>query len=326
MPDSAQPSSAKRKNKLLFFVKLAITAAICTIVVSSVDWQSIFLTIQNSNKVLLSSVFVLIVLSVTISAYKWKVILSIHGIDFSFNNLHKWYFVAMFLNNLLPSTIGGDGYRILKTIDNPKSKSSAVIAIFVERLTGLMALLLLGYIGAVVSFLRGQDEFSRAIALSGTLILVLLIPTIYLSYRFNILRSFINSDRCPTKIKSLLNNIEPYGAHPGKTAWVLLVSLFFQIHSIFFNWLLIVSLGKALDFFRLAVVVMMTNAIAVLPISINGLGLTEGSFMYFTGLYGLDNETALLSALILRVLIIPISLIGGLIYLRQDRTEAIADR
>ena len=210
----------------------------------------------------------------------------------------------MFLNNLLPSTIGGDGYRILKTIDNPKSKSSAVIAIFVERLTGLMALLLLGYIGAIVSFLRGQDEFSRAIALSGTLILLLLI----------------------TKIKSLLNNIEPYGAHPGKTAWVLLVSLFFQIHSIFFNWLLIVSLGKALDFFRLAVVVMMTNAIAVLPISINGLGLTEGSLMYFTGLYGLDNETALLSALILRVLIIPISLIGGLIYLRQDRTEAIADR
>lgn len=311
----------KSNKKLLFFVKLAITTAICAVIVWSVDWQSIFQTIQDSNAPLIVIVFILMVLSVTISAYKWKLILSIHGVHFSFHALHQWYFVAMFLNNLLPSTIGGDGYRIFKTLDNPRSKSCAVIAVLVERITGLLALLFLGYIGGIVSFIQRQDEFSRFIAVAGTVCLAISIPVLYLAIQFKVLRRLVNSKRCPQKLRALSGHIEDYGKRPLKTLGVILISLMFQIHSLFFNWLLIVALGKMLPFFGLAVAVTLTNVIAVLPVSINGIGLIEGSFMYFTGFYGLDHETSLVAALILRVLLIPIGLIGGLIYLRgNDRS------
>lgn len=312
----------KNNKKLLFFVKLVITAAICTIILWSVDWQSIFQTIQGSNTLLIAVVFVLMVLSVTLSAYKWKLILSIHDIHFSFHALHQWYFVAMFLNNLLPSTIGGDGYRVFKTLDNPRSKSCAVIAILVERITGLLALLFLGYIGGIVSFTQRQDEFSRFIVVAGTVCLAIFIPLFYLAIQFKILRRLLQSKRCPQKLRTLSEHIADYGKRPLKTISVLLISFLFQMHSLFFNWLLIVALGKMLSIFGLAVAVTLTNIIAVLPISINGLGLTEGSFMYFTGFYGLDHETSLLAALILRVLLIPIGLIGGLIYLRGNDRNA----
>jgi glycosyltransferase 2 family protein len=80
--------------------------------------------------------------------------LSIHRVPFEFRTLQKYYFIAMFFNNFLPSTIGGDSYRVIKTMHNPRSRSSAVIAVLMERLTGLAALLLLGYLGAIVEYLR----------------------------------------------------------------------------------------------------------------------------------------------------------------------------
>lgn len=321
----AEPSqtSSIRNRKLLFLIKLGVTTAIFSIILWSVDWNSIFQTLQNANILLITIVLILVTLSVTISALKWKLILSIHDIYFNFNILHQWYFVAMFLNNLLPSTIGGDGYRIFKTLENPRSKSCAVIAILVERLTGLLALLLLGYLGGIISFIQRRDDFSRFIILAGTACLIASVIVFYLFIHLRILRRLVSHKQCPEKLKYLLEYTEDYGKYPLRTIGIILISFIFQIHSLFFYWLLIFAIGQKLSIFSLAVTMALTNLIALLPISINGLGLIEGSFMYFTSFYGLDNETALVTALILRALLIPIGLIGGLVYFRGDNVKAV---
>jgi len=88
---------------------------------------------------------IIMLLSVSISAYKWQMMLKLHGVHFSFSKLHRYYFTAVFFNNFLPTSIGGDGYRIYKTFGNPRSTSSSVIAVVMERLTGIIALLAIGY-------------------------------------------------------------------------------------------------------------------------------------------------------------------------------------
>lgn len=306
-------------RKLSFFVKLTVTSAICSIILWTVDWFAIFKGLQESNPVLIFTVFVLMLLSVTISAYKWQVILSIHDVNFDFRKLHQYYFVAMFLNNLLPSTIGGDGYRIYKTLDNSKSKSSAVVAVFVERITGVLALLFLGYIGGIISFAQGRDSLSRIVVVIGTIALIILISLIYYAIKFKSPNFLLRRGGYQKIIYTIISHVEDYRRKPYKSLEFILISILFQIHSLGFNFLAIVALGKMCSIFNLAVVVALTNVIATLPISINGIGLMEGSFMYLIGKYNIDSETALLAIIIIRALLIPISLIGGVFYLREKQ-------
>src|SRR5690606_18422664 len=105
---------------------------------------------------------------VFVSAYKWRLLLSIHGVEYSTLRLSRYYFVALFFNNFLPTSIGGDGYRIYKTINNGRSKASAIIAVVMERVTGFGTLLALGA-GAAVLLAAGvawRPARLRAVAAS----------------------------------------------------------------------------------------------------------------------------------------------------------------
>ena len=58
--------------------------------------------------------------------------------------------------------------RIYKTLNNPKAKSCAVLAVFIDRATGLAALLLLGYIAAIVKYVHDGSELTRGLVMPGT--------------------------------------------------------------------------------------------------------------------------------------------------------------
>jgi hypothetical protein len=53
----------------------------------------------------------------------------------------------------------------------------------------------------------------------------------------------------------------------------------------------------------------------VLPISINGIGVVEGSLVFSAAQVGIVYDQAIIVALILRILTIPLTLICGFIYL-----------
>jgi uncharacterized membrane protein YbhN (UPF0104 family) len=73
--------------------------------------------------------------------------------------------------------------------------------------------------------------------------------------------------------------------------------------------------------FQLFVILTVMNLAAVLPISINGIGVMDGSFIYVAGLYGVSYDDAFVVMLITRVLLIPISLIGAYLYFTGKHGE-----
>jgi hypothetical protein len=51
----------------------------------------------------------------------------------------------------------------------------------------------------------------------------------------------------------------------------------------------------------------------------------DGSFIYVAGRLGLNYESALMVMLLIRALVIPLSLIGGLFYLGEKRSLSLDD-
>ncbi len=137
------------KKKLLVIAKVFITISLVVYLLQNANWNAVPGLLGKVGLPVTGIVFLIMLLSITISTYKWDIILQVHRIYFKFNALHKYYFIATFFNNFLPTSIGGDGYRIYKTLDNQISKSCAVLAVLMERVSGLVALILIGSVSSL---------------------------------------------------------------------------------------------------------------------------------------------------------------------------------
>jgi uncharacterized membrane protein YbhN (UPF0104 family) len=296
---------------------VAVTAGLCAVLVARADWQAVWGGMRSIGVPLAAGVFLLLVGSVTLSAYKWRRVLAIHGIAYRFAELHRYCFIAMFFNNFLPTSIGGDGYRIYKTFGNGRSRSTSVVAVLVDRVTGIAALLVLGLVSAAVTYVARGDALSRAVLVLGGIggagALVVLVVV-----RGGVWRWAARFERVRAALELIREHALDYRRQPGRTARVILISFLFHLwNSMSFFVLLRFGVHASCTLAELFVVLALTNLIAVLPISINGIGVQDGSFIYLMGQYGVPYDQAFVVMLMNRALVVPISLIGGALYFAE---------
>jgi uncharacterized protein (TIRG00374 family) len=310
------------KGRLAFAGKILVTIAFCVFIYSNVDWPAAWRAVQTVRPEMLVVVFAGMLMNVAVSTWKWKLLLSIHSIFYSFPSLYRYYLIGSFFNNFLPSTIGGDGYRIYKTVRNPVSQSGAVGAVFMERITGLLALLITGWIGAVVSFFCTGNEVARLMMLwgAGITLFALICLTVFRKMPTDWLGWFIA--RVPEKIRLALSCFRDYGRYPGGLALVLLLSLFFQFFLLILYLLLFNEVaGHPVSIFAMAVAVCVSTLVSLLPVSINGLGLLDGSFIYLLSTFHVSYENGLIVMLLIRLLTYVQSLVGGIFYFFEKKSR-----
>jgi uncharacterized membrane protein YbhN (UPF0104 family) len=93
-------------------------------------------------------------------------------------------------------------------------------------------------------------------------------------------------------------------------------SLFLTILS---YWLLIQAFHPTVPFLHVFFITILTYFVAILPISINGIGVQEGSYSLLLMQIGFGYEQALASALMIRVLTLLVSAFGGILLAISDR-------
>lgn len=313
----------KKDAKSFLFIKVGVSFLLVTFIFYNCDWALTWQTIRSTDPLAITLVFFCMVGGVIISALKWQLLLSIHEAPIPLSILNRYYFIAVFFNNFLPSSIGGDGFRIYKTAKDINSKAHAVLAVLVERVSGLWALLFLGFLGALLAVpcLSELSYFQPILWLIGS--------SLFFSGFFTI-GVFMVSDRygrrddLPQWLCTLFGWVHDYRRHPGKTIQVVLISLFFQVYALLWMLLLARAVGGNISIFQLAVVMMICNLAAMLPISLNGLGLMDGSFIYIASLMGMEYEHGVMMMLIMRVFLIFLSLIGAFFYVRLKKSPALS--
>ncbi len=310
----------KLSPKLTLGIKAAVTVALVAFIVSRADWVSVGDTLKNADPVLIAAVFLLMVFCVCFSAYKWQKLLAIHGAHFKFRQLNRWYFVAMFFNNFLPTSIGGDGYRIWQTLDNQRSRTAAVVAVFAERLSGILTLLLIGFVGALIGWVMSGHVLSRTVGQFGVLGLIIGLPILAWLFVFGGLEKLGGMKRLPKMLRTVFEHVDDYTTRPGEAAWAVLgISVIFHFISLFWMGLLLRAVGASVTPWDLAVIASLISVITVLPISINGIGVVDGAFIWLAGQYGVAYESALGFMLLQRALLIPISIAGAVFYFTARR-------
>jgi glycosyltransferase 2 family protein len=311
-------------KKYLIIFKIILTIILFYFIITKLDFGQLKTALLQANVLLVAAAFIVIILCFVISAYKWQVLLNIHGIYFKYSNLLSYYLIGFFFNNFLPTNIGGDAYRLFKTYNNPSSKEGAVVAIFTERLTGILMLLFIGMVGGVLSFIGHQSEISLSyikwfgyITAAGILLLALIV------FNYKRIRALLYK-HLPKKIILFLEHGIDYLKNPKQLILVILISLVFQGLVILIRYLLIIAVGSDISISDLALVTALATVVALIPITINGLGLMDGAYIYLLNNFGVQVEHAALVMVFFRALNLILSLVGGLFYLKI-KNEAAPD-
>ncbi|MDH3459150.1 MAG: flippase-like domain-containing protein, partial [Gemmatimonadota bacterium] len=246
-------------------------------------------------------------------------------VRYPLGNLVRWYLVATFLNHFLPSSIGGDAFRIYRTLDNTRARSCAVMAVFMERVTGLVALMVLGLGAAIWAYQRVDEPAAAGIAilcgggilaaLGGALLGPKIVSVRRLAARYGWAR----------RLAIVPELFDDFRRRPRQALLVGVVSFLFHVNKIAAAWLTLYALGITLNPLMLTVVFVGVEVVGLLPITLGGLGVVEGSFVYLIGRFGVPAEPALATVLLLRVLNLPLSAGGALLYALGDRVSTVPE-
>ena len=301
-----------------WILRLALTAIVVGWLTAVIDWQSFWKILRNANMWLVAAVVLLRFGGLALSAVKWRQLLTIHGRGYRLWQLVRWYLVAVFLNIGLPTSIGGDAYRVYQTLDIPRGRSCAMLAVLVERVTGFTALLLLGLASGIAIYLASEDPVSGGLAvLCGILIIAVALAT-WGAGHLEVLRRLPLPGFVRDASAVLSERALDYKGQPGGVVTVCLLSLLFHVNKILVVWLLLLALGAQASPLETTLSLVVSETAGMLPITLGGLGLVEGSFAYAMEHFGVSAEIGVGVMLLLRVLLVPTILLGAYYYFVGD--------
>src|SRR4029077_3114790 len=146
--ESSSPSIARRV--MVMALKLAVSVALLAWLFSRVDMGALWATARRASPLWLTIAFAIYALNVLLSVWRWWLLVDAQELDVPFKQLNASMLVALFFNNFLPSNIGGDVVRIADTAKIARSKTLAATVVLVDRIMGMMGLILVAATGATL--------------------------------------------------------------------------------------------------------------------------------------------------------------------------------
>ncbi len=319
-----------RPRTIWRYVRLLIGLALIIVLIPTLAAPEFWATLATVNIPLVLLALVLSVASVASKAWRWGVVMRWRGIKLSPGYLLFSYFIGMFFNNFLPSGMGGDAVRAYEAARDTGRGAESVTAVLIERGSGMLAVFAAGslfaltvpnlpvsiallahglFVGSIVAiWAMWHDVTGRVLAAVGG----------RLPARFG---------GCWSKIIRIYEEFRIY-RHEwrllGEVMGQSIVTLALTLASVY---TLLLAFAEPVSFAAFTAFYAIATAIDVIPISLNGLGVREGVYVFFLGLIGVPRTTALGVALLVRLIVLIQAVMGGIAFIwRNLRSDRLAKR
>ncbi len=309
------------KKKLLFVVKIVIGIGLIFWLIEKVNWGVVLEELREVSPLFLLLYIVLQLSGNLISARKWQVIAEHKHQELHFTVKQGFftYLTGAFINNFLPSTIGGDAYRGLWLAKKTHAKAASISTVVFDRFIGLWTTAILALL---FSFPLWKYFFSDiAVEVTVLSIAAFLLVDLFITYAYfqPWFHRFIT--RLPFQIRRLIEEVIGF---TKKGIWVTgsLYSMLFAFVGIALsNYALFCAIGQNISFLPYLSVIFIVTIISSVPLSINNIGIKEWAYFTFFPLIGVAPEAAVTVAILSRFVQMLISFIALPQYLREGSME-----
>jgi glycosyltransferase 2 family protein len=280
----------------LFFLRLAISIAILWFVMRYVDLETITARLKGANSWLMVVAVLCLILQSLLATLRWReIMLALGASNPGLPRLLASYFEALFVGQVLPTTVGGDVLRVVRACGWKQSLSQAAGAVLLERVFALGWLLAIG-IGGLPMWIQPGNEVDTVLVASvfGSWALAFVVffalPSLPATlYRLRIVGGALHL--------SLLTYT--LARRPKVMLVVAITSLGGQGAVFLATWLLARSLDLYLPFDNMIVAMPFVMLVGMIPVSLAGWGVREGAMAFALGFFGTPTTDAVLVSILL---------------------------
>lgn len=305
------------KRRLLWLIKLAVMIGLLAGLYRRVDLAAFREALAGIRWGWLPFIYLLLFANTALSSWKWKLLLAADGVRVPLRALLSSYLIGTFFNLFLPSSIGGDTYRIVDARRHGGAAKSFA-SVFADRLTGFLALAIWGLVFSAAGGARLSD---RRILWLPVLVFGAMAVLVFLLVQRHLLETALRLvgvdrwERLYGFCRRVLDSVAIYRANRPLLARVFAISLTFQLMAIGIIFNISRAMGWTMPFLYFSIFVPLITLGEALPISIFGIGVRDGLYVFFFTQGGASREQALSMALVYVAITIVYSLIGGVLFL-----------
>lgn len=300
----------------------AVSVALVAFVATRLNWSQMGQRLSAGHPEDFAAALALVVLALVVGALRWRRLLQVVEVPLPLPQLGQVYAVATFSNTFLPTSVGGDVTRALLVSRRGPKLVRVALTVVVDRLAALAGLIGLAWIafalhpGAVP---HGSQTFLRTVTVGLAIATVVLAVAVYHGGFLGRLvpRRLVDNARLAYGLLRIC------AGDPQLIFFLLVTSIVYQALIALQLVMLADAIGVSLSFATGAVALTLVTIVTLLPISIGGFGVREGTYVVLLAGAGIAaTDAALISVLSVATLFVA-SLPGA--YLLARGRVSVAD-
>jgi uncharacterized protein (TIRG00374 family) len=261
-----------------------------------------------------------------ITAWRWHALLKALSIRITMARAFILNMVGAFYNTFMPGSTGGDLLKAYYIAKQTKLRTRAVMSVIVDRILGLISLIIMGGVMATVQYFRLPPDdpakmWCARVSFGSVLIIVCTGLALFVFYN-PMLRRFTGLDwlmkRLPmqTQVNKAVETMEIYRQRPWLVLWAVVVT--FPVHATVVVSATFAGMAFGLPLHPLYywVVVPVVVLAGAIPISPQGAGVMEFFAIMLTRRQGATVSQAFALTMSIRLVQILWNLFGGVFVLR----------
>ncbi len=287
------------------YARWCIAAAIIIGVLRYVDLGSLIAALSAITVVQVLWLLLISAVLLIISVLKWRLFVRALGGDCSISYLYALYLIAYFVNLFLPSHIGGDVTRSW-SLGRLVGQRQAFIATFLERCTGLVAMVLMAFVALLFT---DVVPYEASVAVVGVNLLMLVGFAVVW---FSLPRLTDDVPWVPTKGRAVIGALQAIQTQPKALMKAMGYSAAYHAVAVVNTLVAAQAVGcTSLQWLDVCIVLPIILLVGSLPIAPSGLGIQEGAFVFFLTRIGATPGQALGISVVLRLKTYLLGIIGG---------------
>jgi uncharacterized membrane protein YbhN (UPF0104 family) len=302
------------KRWLRVAATLTVTALAVGYVLAKIDLGKTLHILGSASPgwVILSAALTLV--TVPPMAWRWQRLLEVRGIDDGLRWLTRAYFVSYAFGQVLPTSIGGDAWRIFETHRrHPGNITPITGSILLERSLGGAVTLVLAGIGLLLAIGRypiGPYLWIEVGFVLATIAAGFMFFSRSVRSRLVFALPYARRLRLETPARAIYDGLHGYRDHPGTLLKVASITAAAQLTRVVAIYASGRAVGIHLSLLPYVVLGPLLFLVMLVPFTVNGLGVREAFFVSFLGRLHVPADAAFACGFLFFVMTIVLALPG----------------
>jgi uncharacterized membrane protein YbhN (UPF0104 family) len=287
-------------KKLRLLVSVTLLAGLAW----NTDWRQVGQAFTHLQPGLWLAAFALYLVAQVVSSLRWQWLARPLGFQQDLRQFTGLYFIGMYFNLLLPTSVGGDVVRAYYLDNRSGRRLASLLSVFMDRFTGLLVLLALACAAVLVCPIELPSRVTQSVwtTAAGAVLAVAVLPVLFRwTGRFE-------------RMRRLSEGARGYLQQPGLLVGAAGLSLFVQAANVIVVWLIGKALAVPAAGAYFWILVPMVTLLTLLPLSVNGMGVREWATALFLAPLGVPRGLALSLALLWFAVFMAAGAVGGIVY------------